>query len=363
MGWSLKLGRISGIKVVMHWTFFLLLGWIVISEINQGSDNQTILYTVAYVLSIFTCVVLHEFGHALTARRFGIHTPRVTLLPIGGVASLERMPRKPKQELLVASAGPAVNVVLAGILVILGGINIDTFFQYEKIESLREIGPRNFLYALALVNIFLVLFNAIPAFPMDGGRILRALLSFRIRRSKATSIAAGLGQLVGVAFIVLGLFGNLILALIGVFVIAGARSENAMVQQQEALTGHSVKEAMRLQYTTLNKNDSLTTATEKLLAGSENDFLVLDEGKPTGVLTKERLVKAAHEHEDHDLEVGRFAMTDIQSLEASDALNEAARIIQQDRNKQKVYPVYSNGKVSGILDGQNLQEYIMVQSS
>jgi Zn-dependent protease len=306
---------------------------------------------------------LYEFGHALTARRFGIHTPRVTLLPIGGVASLERMPEKPKQELLVAAAGPAVNVIIAGLLIIGSGLETGTLFEPDRIKTLASISSDNFIYALVLINIFLVLFNAIPAFPMDGGRMLRALLSFRLSRAKATNISAVLGQLVGVAFIIFGLFGNLILALIGVFVIDGARSENAMVQQQEVLHGHKVQEAMRTHYTTLERDATLETAIEKLLAGSENDFIVLDNKQPHGVLTKERLVRAVQEHKDQSLEVSRFALSNIKSLEVNDKLNEAAKTLQQDRNRQKVFPVYDGDSLLGVLDGENLHEFIMVQST
>ncbi|MDX1629723.1 MAG: site-2 protease family protein, partial [Fulvivirga sp.] len=291
MKWSFSFGKIAGIRVLMHWTFLLLLAWIVISEVNKGSDTQTVLLTVAYVLCIFICVILHEFGHALTARKFGIKTRKVTLLPIGGMASMERMPEKPDQELLVAIAGPAVNVVIALLLMLIGTFNFSELFALENMESLANITPQNFLYALCFINIILVVFNAIPAFPMDGGRVLRALLTYRMERTKATDIAAKLGQVIGVLFILTGFFGNILLVLIGVFVMAGAYSENMMVQQIEVLKGHKIKEAMMTNYTLLEPDETIQSAVDKLLESAENNFLVASEGEVQGVITKKQIVE------------------------------------------------------------------------
>jgi Zn-dependent protease len=238
---------------------------------------ESVLWTVAYVLAIFVCVVLHELGHSLTARRYGIHTRKITLLPIGGIASLERMPEEPKHELLVAVAGPAVNLVIAAILFFFVRDQFYIFNDPAEAEAfLATISAGNFLFYLFLTNLLLVAFNAIPAFPMDGGRVLRALLAFRLDRVRATQIAAGLGQFIAVLFFILGFYYNPFLILIAVFVFFGASSEYKMIAQLTALRGHRVREAMMSRYTTLNPADGLDRIADVLLAGTERNFVVTD---------------------------------------------------------------------------------------
>ncbi|MCM2374104.1 site-2 protease family protein [Aporhodopirellula aestuarii] len=218
---SWHLGRFAGIDVRIHWTFLLLPIWIYFSQMAAGSGTLAAVVAVLFVLAIFACVVLHEYGHALTARHYGIHTRDITLLPIGGVASLERMPRNPRQELAIAVAGPAVNVVIATLLVvgltILGG------------SSVLPIAVADFLFDLAWVNGALVVFNMIPAFPMDGGRVLRAILAMALPYSKATRVAVGVGRVAAVALGFLGIMtGNLILVLVAGFVFLAGSAELAM---------------------------------------------------------------------------------------------------------------------------------------
>lgn len=338
----------------------LLIAWIVISEVNKGSDTQSILLTVAYVLCIFICVIMHEFGHALTARRYGIKTRKVTLLPIGGMASMERMPEKPKQELLVAIAGPAVNVVIAIFLTLVGSFTFGDLFSLEKIKTLQSITFDNFLYALCFINVVLVVFNAIPAFPMDGGRVLRALLSYKLERSKATDIAAKLGQIIGIVFIFLGFAGNILLIFIGLFVMAGAYGENTMVKQMEALKGYKIKDAMMTSFSILKPDDSIEKAVDKLLEGSENHFVVAEDDNIKGVLTKENLVKGFQK--DKGQNISKIISGDVKSFKADSKLTEAFVKIQRDKNKQRLFPVLENDKLVGVLDLENLQEFIMTRS-
>lgn len=177
---SWKLGRVAGIDVYLHPTFLLIL---LIPGVLSGG-----LLTVLLVLSVFGCVLLHEFGHALMARRFGIETEDITLYPIGGVAPLRRMPRAPGAELLIALAGPAVNFAIAGGLTVLG------------LLGLLELGPYSVASYLLKINLMLGLFNLIPAFPMDGGRVLRALLGGWLGRAQATTIAASIGRMLAILF-------------------------------------------------------------------------------------------------------------------------------------------------------------------
>jgi Zn-dependent protease len=221
-----QLGRVAGIVVQVHWSFALLIGWVVLIHVQDGGGVADVLRAIALTLAVFLCVVLHEFGHALTARRFGIGTRDITLLPIGGVARLDRMPRDPRQELLVAGAGPAVNVVLA---LALGAVLVLTGRYASMIDS-AHVGAA-FLGQLLLINIVLVVFNLLPAFPMDGGRVLRALLALRFPYQKATRWAATAGQIVAVALGFAGLtLRSPFLVLIALFVFSGARAEARMVE-------------------------------------------------------------------------------------------------------------------------------------
>ena len=201
MSWSLTIGRFGATTVRVHLTFFLLLAWIGVSAWEKGGLPAA-RDSVLFIALIFTCVVLHEFGHIIMARRFGIETPDVILLPIGGVARMPRMPQKPAQELAVAIAGPMVNVAIAFLLfLVLGTIQPDDLTRIED--------PRvSFLARLAAANVFLVIFNMIPAFPMDGGRVLHAVLAMKLGGARATQIAAAIGQALAFALGFLGLFGN-----------------------------------------------------------------------------------------------------------------------------------------------------------
>ena len=228
MRWSLKIASISGIEVRIHLTFLLFLAWIWLSRYRAGGTPGAI-QGVLFILALFGCVLLHEFGHAFAARGFGITTPDITLLPIGGVARLSRIPDKPWEELLVAIAGPLVNVVIAATLIFVlhASVALD---QITDLESPRA----EFLGTLAYVNVMLVLFNLIPAFPMDGGRILRALLAMTMPYVRATQIAAWIGQALAIVFGILGFFVNPLLVFIAFFIFAGAQQEAAMARFRDA---------------------------------------------------------------------------------------------------------------------------------
>ncbi|MDB2497393.1 site-2 protease family protein, partial [Verrucomicrobiales bacterium] len=195
MKWSLKLGRLFGIDVYLHFTFLLLLGFLGLYYWRSTHEVAGALEGVSFILALFACVLLHEFGHSLMARRYGIKTRDITLLPIGGVARLEKIPEEPVRELWVALAGPAVNVVIAALLFIgllaTGGLS--------STQEFTESGG-SFFQRLLVVNLIIVAFNLLPAFPMDGGRVLRALLAFKMGRRRATIIAANVGQVMAIGF-------------------------------------------------------------------------------------------------------------------------------------------------------------------
>ena len=234
MKWSFKLGRILGIDVYVHFTFLLLLGFVGLAHWLPGRSLEAALTGMLFFAGLFVCVLLHEYGHALAARKYGIATRDITLLPIGGLARLERMPEKPSQELVVALAGPLVNVVIAvGLFV---GLMLTG--NWQPLSSLTTTSG-NLVERLLVVNVFLVLFNLLPAFPMDGGRVLRSLLAMRMEYARATRIAARIGQGMAALFGFAGLFGNPMLLLIALFVWIGAGQEAAAVEMKSSFSGRA----------------------------------------------------------------------------------------------------------------------------
>jgi Zn-dependent protease/CBS domain-containing protein len=359
MGRSWVIGRIAGIKILVHWTFLLLLGWIVFSEVGKGSSTATIITTVVFVVSIFLCVLLHELGHSLTAKKYGIDTKKITLLPIGGVASLERIPEDPKQELWVALAGPAVNVVIA--LLLFPFIAKDQLFVDAPLAGVAS--TEGFLYSLFRVNVMLVIFNAIPAFPMDGGRILRALLALRMGRMRATQIAANLGQFLALAFVFFGLMGNPMLILIGIFVYFGARSENMMVQHLELLKDYTVQSAMMTSFVSLSPADTVKDAADKLLSGSDQDLIVVDNGEAIGIMTRALIIDSLRENR-LNMSVTDVMERNFNTVAITDRLTEV--YAEAQKRKNAFYPVVENKgshKLKGVIDMNNIQEFVMIRAA
>ena len=285
MRWSFRIGRIAGIPVQCHVTFLLLVVWIAVSRgLFTGRPGQA-LAAVALLLLVFLCVVLHELGHALAARRYGVRTRDITLLPIGGIARLERMPDKPSQELVVAVAGPAVNVVIAVAL----GLVLHSL-QRPFVDLLMR---GSLLESLLAVNVWMILFNMIPAFPMDGGRVLRSLLAMRLPFERATRIASGVGQFVALVFGAVGLFSsNVMLMFIALFVFLAAGEERALVQTRASIQGLPVRDGMLTEFRWLEVSDPLGLAVRYLMAGSQTEFPIVEHQRPVGVLSSAALIAA-----------------------------------------------------------------------
>lgn len=269
MTWSFSLGRVLGSELRVHVTFFLLLGWVAFAAYSQGGVPAAI-DNLIFVLALFACVVAHEFGHALMARRYGIKTPDITLLPIGGLARLERMPEKPMEEVWVALAGPTVNIVIWIVLMAMGaGMTLESLARIDSTSA-------GLLNRLAYVNLLLAVFNMIPAFPMDGGRVFRALLCLKMDRVKATRIAALAGQVVAVAFGFLGLStGNPLLVLIAVFVFVAANAESHDVAMRSVARRVLARDAMITEFHALSPDDTLATAAQAVIHTTQHEFPML----------------------------------------------------------------------------------------
>ncbi len=357
MRWSWRLGRVSGIKVQVHWTFLILIGWVIWSYAQQGASPAEVATGVVFVLAIFACVVLHELGHALTARHFGIATRDITLLPIGGVARLERMPDDPREELLVAIAGPAVNLVIAVVLFV--GLGIAG--ALGSVQSVEMISG-NFIVQLLVVNVVLVAFNLLPAFPMDGGRILRALLAYRLPYGRATKIAAAIGQAMAIVFLLAFVFlwRNPFLPFIAIFVYLGAQAEAQQVQVRTALEGVTVGDGMMTRFQTLGMHDTLGRAVDELLAGAQQDFPVTDGGRIVGLLIRSDLVKAVKDRGRHTV-VEEIMRRDCAAVAEDDALHDA--LARMRSSKCSSVPVVRAGRLVGLLTLENVGEMMMVQSA
>jgi Zn-dependent protease/predicted transcriptional regulator len=354
MRWSWKLGTVAGIGVYIHATFTLLLAWVVLREWTRTHSPAATAQSLAFVLLLFACVVLHEFGHALTAKRFGILTRDITLLPIGGVARLERMPDDPRQELLVAIAGPLVNVVIAAVLY-LGLQATGNVPSFEQLGS----GQAPLLGQLMLVNVSLFLFNLLPAFPMDGGRVLRALLAIRMEYTRATQIAASIGQAVAFGLGFFGFFYNPFLMFIALFVWIGAEQEASMVQMKSALGGIPVRSAMLTEFHTLSPADSLERVVELSLASSQRDFPVVEDGKVRGIVTQDRLIGALSRDESSTVEEAMDRS--FQTAVSSEMLESGLRRLQEC--ECRVLPVLERGELVGLLTADNVGEFLMVQAA
>ena len=355
MKWSWRIARIAGIDLYVHVTFLILVGWVALSHYLARQSPADAFTGVAFIFSLFAIVVLHELGHALTARRFGIPTRDITLLPIGGVARLDRMPQDPKQELLVALAGPAVNVVLAAIL----------FVVLELGEGLAAYGQvvrvgGSFLDQLFWVNVSLAVFNLLPAFPMDGGRVLRGLLALRMDYLRATQIAAAIGQAMAVLFGFVGLFTNPFLVFIALFVWLGAAGEASMVQMRSALAGIPVQKAMVTDFRTLAPHDQLGRAVDYVLAGFQQDFPVVEEGRVVGVLTRSDLLNALARR-GKEVRVGDVMQRDIETGGPRDMLEGVLGRLQ--RRRCHTLPVVQNGQLVGLVTADNLGELLMIEQA
>jgi Zn-dependent protease/CBS domain-containing protein len=363
MKWSWRVGSITGIGLYIHATFLLLLAWVAIGEYQSSGSAGAALNGVMFVLAVFATVVLHELGHALAARRYGIKTRDITLLPIGGVARLERMPRDPRQELVVALAGPAVNVAIAAILFLwlrlTGGMP-----AFGESASLGEgFLERTFVARLLAVNLWLVIFNLIPAFPMDGGRVLRAILAMRNRDyAQATERAARVGKFFALVFGIVGLFvvENPMLVFVALFVWLGAAGEAAAAQTSATLEGVPIQRLMITDVQTLRPGDPLARAVDLILDGFQQDFPVVEGDTVVGMLTRGRLLKALAERGER----ATVSTAMEREFQQASPLEDAEEVLARLRNCGcHSLPVIREGQLLGVLTMDNVGEYVMVQAA
>jgi len=356
MSWSLNIGKVAGTVVRIHLTFLLFLAWIFAASYAQGGA-ATAWDSLLFMILLFLCVLLHEFGHIFTARAFGVPTPYVTLLPIGGVAQLERIPEEPWEEFLIAIAGPLVNVVITILLVVIGGATL----QSSAASGLDNM-QISLIDRLAAVNLFLALFNMIPAFPMDGGRVLRALLAAPFGYVRATEIAAAIGQFVAFVLGFIGLLYNPILIFIAIFVYLAASSEAHMVALRAISQGVPVSHAMMIKFATLTPQAHIDDAVQTLLQTSQGEFPVVDDaGRPVGVLDRGALIRAIKTL-GPDARVAQAMNATFPTVSQRATLDQAFKLLQQ-KQAPAVGIVDANGALVGLVTGETIAEMMMLQAA
>jgi Zn-dependent protease/CBS domain-containing protein len=350
MGSAFKIGRFSGIDVRVHWTFFLLLAFFAFIGYQASGSPLGALTAAVTIVALFLCVLLHEFGHSLVAQRLGIEIHSITLLPIGGVSNLESLPEKPADEVKISVAGPLVSVVLAllffGVGLLLGAVpRVPTDLFTGWFGSVGQ-----FFFYLGYLNAVLAVFNLLPAFPLDGGRILRGLLATRLGAVRATDVASVVGQVFAAAFFLVGLLsGDFLLALVAVFIFFGASGEAQMVRQRELTRGLTVSDVMGTKHRTetVTPNHTFGQVLELVLHGYQEDFPVLDDGKLVGVLTRNEIMTAAHSPERYS-SVRDLMKTNVPTISSqADLFEDGLRILQQ--SGLRALPVTENGELVGML--------------
>ncbi len=348
---SIATVRIFGVPVRLHFTFVLLLLFLLFIGIGQ---RQSGLSTVLYVLALFASVLLHELGHTLVARRFGIATIEIVMFPIGGVSRPERAP-KPREELAIALAGPLVNLFIGvGLLAWVASRQ-----GFLSLEQLREPTDANLAQRIALGNLVLCLFNLLPAYPMDGGRVLRSILALHRSEEAATRIAAGAGQslafLLGLAGL---LWGNFMLVFVALFVYLGAAQEGAAARGRILSSGYSVRAAMITDFRTLQHGDTIRDAGNLLLATSQHDFPVMHGDAVVGLLTRSRLVRAMLT-EGPDGYVAGAMDREFLRLSPDTPLNEV--LPQVSATGACALVIDADDRLLGLVTSENVSEFLLLR--
>lgn len=361
MAWSFPIARIFGTQVRIHLTFLLLVLFFGVTAYGQSGLHAALIST-SFVLLLFTCVTLHEFGHVFAARAFGIETPTITLLPIGGLARLKRIPRQPYQEIIIALAGPAVNIVIALVLVAIPALRNGLELPTMEPQTMRQVGQM-----LIFSNLFMVAFNMIPAFPMDGGRVFRALLAVFLPYAKATTIAAVVGQSFAFlgGFLAISNMGELWpLMLVAVFIFIAAAEEASASRRFLVTEGARVADAMLTQFRVLRPEQTLGEAADLLVAVSQTDFPVMDEENNTlrGVLTRRDLIGGLRQL-GPEAPIDKVLTDCGEPVLASEELEPAVQVMN-DRDCPAIPVVETaGGPIVGLLTMENLSEMIMVRTA
>lgn len=365
MGGSFRLFSVRGIAIRIHITFPLILIWGAIQFGFLANRSMVgAIFGIIVTLLLFAIVVLHELGHSFAAQFYGVRVRQIVLLPLGGVAQLEEIPENPLKEFVIALAGPAVNVILAILMGLIMSASGGRLALQNPATILNEMIDLNFgaIFSYIFVtNIFLAVFNLIPAFPMDGGRVLRALLATRLPYTRATDIAASIGQ--SVAWL-LGLWGFLgggfFAILIAVFVYLGAGQERQLVRLRHLLGDITVDQVYSRQAQTVTPQTTLREVVELTMSSFQSDFPICEDGNLVGLLLYTDLVAALNEH-GPELTVEQVMQTDLEAVDPQEEIF----VVQQrlSRNRLSSLPVARDGRFLGLITSQDINEAYLVSAT
>jgi Zn-dependent protease/predicted transcriptional regulator len=361
MGWSFKIARVRGIDIKIHATFFLILifGALQWAGSVPGNPIEGALFGVVLMILLFTCVTLHELGHSIVAQLFDIPVREIVLFPLGGVAFIAKSPEKPLHELLIAVAGPAVNVIIAAILfVVTGGIGVDFMDVNALLAALREPSLTTMLIWLLFANISLVVFNLIPAFPLDGGRILRAILAMGLGNAQATRIASIIGQISAVILGIIGIAnGQLLLTLIALFIFFGAGQERGLAEARTVLNTLRVGDAYNKHALNLQVGDRVSTVVEYILTSYQPDFAVMQGNNIIGVITRNDVLRTLAS-DSADRYVTEIMQREFLRIEAHKSLDEVREILME--NGAHLAAVFDGSRYLGLISLDDISEAFTV---
>lgn len=358
MKWSIKVGKMFGIDVHLHFTFLLLLAFLGIAWWQNSGGLDGALIGPAFLAALFGCVLLHEFGHALMARMYGIRTSDITLLPVGGIARLERIPEKPEHELWIALSGPAVNLAIAALLFVAlattRGLTLAADFSLVGGSAIQR---------LMAFNLALAAINLLPALPLDGGRMLRALLTRHLSRRRATALTANVGQAIAILLGLIGFFStHPWLVFLAIVVFLGAQAEAGIGEMRSAFKGLRVRDAMMTGFRRLALGDSVGRAVDELLAGSQQDFPVVENERAVGIVRRNDLIKALREgRSDTTVAEIMCRCRDLQSVDEADSLSLAVAAMQARRCAS--VPVVQGARIVGLLSTESISEMILAHAA
>lgn len=355
---AFKLIKIKGISLYIHWTFFLLFAWIAIANERIGNNIEQIAWSLVFICAVFASVALHEFGHAFVASLFGIKAKNIVMLPIGGVASIEKFPGNPGQELAISIAGPLVNIIIAGILMLI----LQPYPSiWESKPGVSILHGHDFLYNLHLANLGLAAFNLIPAFPMDGGRILRALLGFRMNYVRATSIAATIGKIIAGLFIAFGIIlYNVLLPLIGIFIIISASTEEYYLRLKSLVKGIKLKEVLMYDYDSLQSDLTVGQVMDFMTTNHNKYFILMNGAEPIGSINRIEIIKAIAE-KNFEQRIGKLVKIDLQYLNGDDEVEHVLEKLAS--HPDLVYPVMIKNHFSGVVNFNRVVEYLLLHGT
>lgn len=353
MRWSLKIGRVSGIGLYLHVTLLLLFALIAYAGfVEMGTRGAA--WALALVTAVLTCIMLHELGHSLIAQRLGVQVKSITLLPIGGVAALKGIPEKPWHEIAITISGPTVNLAIAAVLLPFTGLPPHLFVLSMPYDL------SSFLATMVSANLAIFIFNFVPAFPMDGGRLLRALMALVMPFPRATVIAATVGQVLAVGFVLVGLKFSLWLVVIGVFIFLGAEGEEKVVRTRSLLRDLDVEEVMAHDFVVLAPTATVMRGLEMVYQTGQDDFPVMDGERLIGIVTRQDMLNTANRLGPDTL-VTEAMDTDLPALPPHAKLSQVYETMMTEGYQSLA--VVRDGQIIGLLSYDNISRYLLVQSN